>query len=562
MTREMGAMMAAIIMAGRTGAAFAAQLGTMQVNEEIDALKTLGVDPIDFLVLPRMVALILMMPLLYGLRQRARHLRRGTGRRRHARHHATQYWNQTVAWLRRGPCARRRQERLSSGSSSPSSGCLRGIHLRPQRRRRRRRDHVGRRHRDRLDHRRRRAVRVTNVLGMSDGALRQDGRDSSRPPITVDELTMAYGSFVLQRKPDLRRSTAGHLRHHGRQRLRQEYAVAAPDRPEGAGGGQGLLLRREPVGRRAGGARKPFSGGVRASYSKGALLSSMTLAENIALPLQEYTDLPPSAIREVASLKLALVGLAGFEDYLSPGDQRRHAEARRAWRERWRSIRRYLFFDEPSAGLDPISSKLLDDLILQLRDVLGATIVMVTHELPSIFAIASNAVYLDNVKRTITAEGDPKHMVRESPEPVVRDFLTREGTFRGSRRSRSGRVATRLTVGFRHAQSEFEAGRCVRPGGDRSVHGGNHRLRQGSLLPADAPCRHVLHRIGEGAAGRLGDHLSRRDGRPGERHRAEVRRQERTNIPSRVCRDLWGCTQHHRRITGRRRLGFSATASC
>ena len=124
-------------------------------------------------------------------------------------------------------------------------------------------------------------------------------------------------------------------------------------------------------------------------------------------------------IREVASLKLALVGLAGFEDYYPVGDQRRHAK--RAGLARAMALDpEILFLDEPSAGLDPISSRRLDDLILELRDSLGATIVMVTHELASIFAIANNSVYLDNVKRTITAEGDPKDMVRESTEPVVR----------------------------------------------------------------------------------------------------------------------------------------------
>jgi phospholipid/cholesterol/gamma-HCH transport system ATP-binding protein len=109
----------------------------------------------------------------------------------------------------------------------------------------------------------------------------------------------------------------------------------------------------------------------------------MTLAENIALPLHEYTDLDAKRIRAVASLKLALVGLAGYEDFfpsqISGGMMKRAGLARAMALDP-----EILFFDEPSAGLDPITSKRLDDLIRQLRDDLGATIVMVTHELPSI----------------------------------------------------------------------------------------------------------------------------------------------------------------------------------
>src|SRR5207249_7796013 len=135
-------------------------------------------------------------------------------------------------------------------------------------------------------------------------------------------------------------------------------------------------------------------------FQNGALWSSMTLAENIGLPLDEYTDLGPAEIREVASLKLALVGLKGFEDYypsqISGGMQKRAGLARAMALDP-----EVLFFDEPSAGLDPVSSKLLDDLILELRESLGATVVIVTHELASIFAIATNSVFLDVEQRTM-----------------------------------------------------------------------------------------------------------------------------------------------------------------
>jgi phospholipid/cholesterol/gamma-HCH transport system ATP-binding protein len=159
-------------------------------------------------------------------------------------------------------------------------------------------------------------------------------------------------------------------------------------------------------------------------YQSAALWSSMTLAENIALPLEQYTDLSPSRISDLVSLKLALVGLAGFEDYypseLSGGMQKRAGLARAMALDP-----DILFFDEPSAGLDPMSSRRLDDLILELRDSLGATIVMVTHELASILTIGTNSVFLDADTRTMIAQGDPKKLLAESRDPKVRQFLTR-----------------------------------------------------------------------------------------------------------------------------------------
>ncbi|MDJ0950423.1 MAG: ATP-binding cassette domain-containing protein [Alphaproteobacteria bacterium] len=161
-------------------------------------------------------------------------------------------------------------------------------------------------------------------------------------------------------------------------------------------------------------------------YQSGALWSSLTLAENIALPLQTYTDLDAKEILELAKLKLALVGLAGYEDFypseISGGMRKRAGVARGLALDP-----EFLMFDEPSAGLDPITSSRLDDLILDLRDSLGATMIMVTHELPSIFTVADNSVYLDNVSKTMIAAGDPKRLVTECPDPKVRAFLTRGG---------------------------------------------------------------------------------------------------------------------------------------
>jgi phospholipid/cholesterol/gamma-HCH transport system ATP-binding protein len=150
----------------------------------------------------------------------------------------------------------------------------------------------------------------------------------------------------------------------------------------------------------------------------------MTLEENIALPLQYYTKLNPGQVREMVSLKLSLVGLAGFEDYypseISGGMKKRAALARAMALDP-----DILFFDEPSAGLDPISGRLLDDLILELSASLGTTIVVVTHDLASIFAIGNNSIFLDVDLKTMTASGDPKRLLAESRDPTVRRFLTR-----------------------------------------------------------------------------------------------------------------------------------------
>ena len=159
-------------------------------------------------------------------------------------------------------------------------------------------------------------------------------------------------------------------------------------------------------------------------FQSGALWSSMTLAENVSLPLGEFTNLKSREIREVASLKLSLVGLKGFEDFypseISGGMRKRAGLARAIALDP-----DVLFFDEPSAGLDPLSAKRLDDLILELRDSLGSTIVVVTHELASIFAIADNAIFLDAASRRQLEVGNPLELQEHSEFESVRTFLRR-----------------------------------------------------------------------------------------------------------------------------------------
>lgn len=158
-------------------------------------------------------------------------------------------------------------------------------------------------------------------------------------------------------------------------------------------------------------------------FQSGALWSSRTLAENVTLPLEYYTALPPRSRRSIASLKLAQVGLAGFEDYypseISGGMKKRAGLARALALDP-----EIVFFDEPSAGLDPLSAAQLDELILELRDNMGMTVIMVTHELPSIFAVADDAVFLDAQSRTLTAQGNPRDLLHHGPEEVAR-FLRR-----------------------------------------------------------------------------------------------------------------------------------------
>jgi phospholipid/cholesterol/gamma-HCH transport system ATP-binding protein len=159
-------------------------------------------------------------------------------------------------------------------------------------------------------------------------------------------------------------------------------------------------------------------------FQSGALLGSLSVGENIGLPLEEWTALVPEAIGAIVRAKLRLVGLAGTQDKLpselSGGMKKRAAIARAMALEP-----DLIFLDEPSAGLDPVSAVELDDLILTLNERLGLTVVLVTHELPSIFKIVSKCIMLDQESRSIIAAGDPRALRDECDDPRVRRFLHR-----------------------------------------------------------------------------------------------------------------------------------------
>jgi phospholipid/cholesterol/gamma-HCH transport system ATP-binding protein len=159
-------------------------------------------------------------------------------------------------------------------------------------------------------------------------------------------------------------------------------------------------------------------------FQAGALFGSLTVAENVALPLEEHTDLPADAIAAIAKAKLRLVGLESaadkFPNELSGGMKKRAAIARALALEP-----EIVFLDEPSAGLDPITSAELDELIIALNKSLGLTVILVSHELESIFNIAHRVIMLDKETKSIIADGDPRRL-RESGDDRVSDFFNRK----------------------------------------------------------------------------------------------------------------------------------------
>jgi phospholipid/cholesterol/gamma-HCH transport system ATP-binding protein len=243
------------------------------------------------------------------------------------------------------------------------------------------------------------------------------------PAIDIRSLTLAYGSFVVMR--DINASIAsgkifiimGASGCGKSTLLKHLIGLQTPASGEilyrGRSFFQADAAEQQATRRRFG-----------VLFQGAALWSSMTLADNVALPLREWTALRPEQIDEVVRLKLALVGLRGFEDHypseISGGMRKRAGLARAMALDP-----EILFLDEPSAGLDPVSSRRLDELILELRDSLGATVVVVSHELASIFAIGDSALFLDVASRTVTATGNPRELRDHATDPAVREFLHR-----------------------------------------------------------------------------------------------------------------------------------------
>lgn len=165
------------------------------------------------------------------------------------------------------------------------------------------------------------------------------------------------------------------------------------------------------------------------AFQGGALLGSETLLENVVLPLRHWTDLPEDALEALAAARLRLVGLAGFEQHLpdevSGGMLKRAGIARALAMEA-----RLLFLDEPSAGLDPVTAVELDDTLALLRDDLGVTTVLVTHELPSIFRVVDECLMLDRGARTMIAKGSPAELRDHNDDPRVQAFFNRQPTKR------------------------------------------------------------------------------------------------------------------------------------
>jgi phospholipid/cholesterol/gamma-HCH transport system ATP-binding protein len=240
--------------------------------------------------------------------------------------------------------------------------------------------------------------------------------------IEVRDMTMGYGERLVQRDVSfsVRRGEIFVIMGDsgcGKSTLLRHMVGLAPPRSgdvlyDGEGYWAAGEDRREALKR---------SFGVLYQYA--ALFSSMSLVENVSLPLVEQAALPRAEALAVARLKLALVGLAGFEEHypseISGGMKKRAGLARAMALDP-----DILYFDEPSAGLDPLSSRRLDDLVLELRDSLGTTIVLVTHELPSIFELGDDAVFLDAERKTMTARGRPAEL-KDSADPKVRAFLNR-----------------------------------------------------------------------------------------------------------------------------------------
>lgn len=263
--------------------------------------------------------------------------------------------------------------------------------------------------------------------------------DAAQPPkegIVVRDLTLAYGSTVIQQDLNFHVRPASIFVIMGvsgcgkSTLLRHMIDLERVSHGDISFDGQRLLSTdtRE---------RGQLQQRIGVLFQSTALWSSMTVGENVSLPLQMHTRLGAAEIRDQVAFKLALVGLAGQEERmpseLSGGMQKRAGLARAIALDP-----DYLFLDEPSAGLDPITSQRLDALIMRLRDALQLSVIAVTHELPSIFTIADDSIYLDNESRRAIAHGDPRDLAEHADHDRVRAFLNRRPVEAPASSSRDG----------------------------------------------------------------------------------------------------------------------------
>jgi ABC transport permease subunit len=409
--RDLCPLITAMVVAGRSGAGIASEIATMTVFEEVDALRSMGFDPVRWLVVPRCIALVLVLPLLTWVGDLMGLLGGLVA--------ATLMTDITVhAYVQATLNAITGGHFLTGLIKTPFLGLAIGLIACGQ-------GLLARGGAAAVGTRTTKAVVLAtfSVIVISRVHIlcrthRYLSMSLSRPYITVDDLRIGWGTRVLMDHISFRveRGTI--------------FAILG-----GSGSGKSTLLRHLIGLERAQAGRIDIDGvgepygyegvppfGV--LFQSGALFSSLTLAENLALPLTRWTQTSGATARDLVLAKLDLVGLGPFADHLpgevSGGMRKRAGIARALMLEA-----DLLFFDEPSAGLDPVSAVELDQLILTLCRDLGITVVIVTHELPSIFLVADNCIVLDTAAKGVVAEGNPHKLRDESKIPFVHNFFTR-----------------------------------------------------------------------------------------------------------------------------------------
>mgnify|MGYP003694163777 CR=1 FL=1 len=417
MLRELGPLMTAILLAGRSGAAFAAEIGTMRVNQEVDALTTMGLSPVRFLVTPRIIAAVLMTPLLtlysdlvgmlggaltmqsfsipfVTFLKRSRQRGRPLGFPRRLRE---------VVRVRNPGGG----DRLHAGPADARRGFGGGRCRHPRGRLRHHPARRGRRH-----------IRRRLLPARHEHRSAKTSSSASRTLIAGYEGVAILEHISFRRSGAARSSASSAPQGSGKSTLmKQMIGLSVPISGRIYIGGDDIVTAEDEKLRAI---QRRF--GV--MYQSGALFGSMTLLENVRLPLEIYTELPDDAIDLIARMKLELVGLVAFTGHLpaelSGGMQKRAGIARAMALDP-----AILFLDEPSSGLDPVTAASLDATIRRLSENLGVTFVMVTHDLGSVFVATDRVILLDTQAKGIIAEGDPRRL--RDDEPLTRGCAPSSG---------------------------------------------------------------------------------------------------------------------------------------